>query len=150
MRLAHEFQVDNRLKYKIAVRGSFAANIILAILQVYAAASSGSLSLLTTMADTLFDPLSNFTLILSNRAVKRVDPRTFPSGKARIETVGNIVQGLSGLYIVEVYSFLQLANFVSFDKVFSTKLIEIDNIYNSIRENLLSNAISVELEEVDG
>ena len=51
---------------------------------------------------------------------------------------------------MEVYSFLQLANFVSFDKVFSTKLIEIDNIYNSIRENLLSNAISVELEEVDG
>ena len=50
---------------------------------------------------------------------------------------------------MEVYSFLQLANFVSFDEVFSTKLIEIDNIYNSIRENLLSNAISVELEEVD-
>ena len=51
---------------------------------------------------------------------------------------------------MEVYSFLQLANFVSFDKVFSMKLIEIDNIYNIIRENLLSNAISVELEEVDG
>ena len=51
---------------------------------------------------------------------------------------------------MEVYSFLQLANFVSFDKVFSTKLIEIDDIYNSIRENLLPNAISVELEEVDG
>ena len=51
---------------------------------------------------------------------------------------------------MRVYSFLQLANFVSFDKVFSMKLIEIDNIYNSIRENLLSNAISVELEEIDG
>ena len=51
---------------------------------------------------------------------------------------------------MEVYSFLQLAKFVSFDKVFSTTLIEIDNIYNNIRENLLSNAISVELEEVDG
>jgi divalent metal cation (Fe/Co/Zn/Cd) transporter len=66
-------------------------NIILAILQVYAGASSGSLSLLTTMADALFDPLLNLTLILSNRAVKTVDPRKFPSGKARIETVGNIV-----------------------------------------------------------
>ena len=51
---------------------------------------------------------------------------------------------------MEVYSFLQLANFVSSDKVFGTKLIEIDNIYNSTRENLLSNATSVELEEVDG
>jgi divalent metal cation (Fe/Co/Zn/Cd) transporter len=42
------------------------------------------------MADSLFDPLSNLTLILCARAVKRVDPRKFPSGKARIETAGNI------------------------------------------------------------
>ena len=49
-----------------------------------------------------------------------------------------------------IYSFLQLAIFVSFDKVFSTKLIEINDIYNSIRKTLLSNTISVELEEVDG
>lgn len=33
---------------------------------------------------------SNLTLILANRAVNRVDPRRFPSGKARIETAGNI------------------------------------------------------------
>ena len=64
--------------------------------------------------------------------------------KSRSFCSGGKLQGLSGVYIVEVYSFLQLANFVSFDKVFSTKLIEIDNIYNSIRDNLL------ELEEVDG
>jgi divalent metal cation (Fe/Co/Zn/Cd) transporter len=31
------------------------------------------------------------TLILSHRAVSRVDPSRFPSGKARLETVGNIV-----------------------------------------------------------
>jgi divalent metal cation (Fe/Co/Zn/Cd) transporter len=82
---------ENQLKYKIAVQGSFIANLILASLQLYGAASSASLSLITTMADALFDPLSNVTLILSNRAVNRVDPRKFPSGKARIETVGNIV-----------------------------------------------------------
>ncbi|CAI6336428.1 unnamed protein product [Periconia digitata] len=80
----------NHMKFKIAVMGSFAANIILAILQLYAAASSKSLSLFTTMADSLFDPLSNLALIMSSRAVKRVDPRKFPSGKARIETAGNI------------------------------------------------------------
>lgn len=82
---------ENQLKYKIAVKGSFVANLLLAGLQLYGAASSASLSLITTMADALFDPLSNVTLILSNRAVNRVDPRKFPSGKARIETVGNIV-----------------------------------------------------------
>ncbi|KAI9690281.1 MAG: hypothetical protein M1822_009242 [Bathelium mastoideum] len=91
VREAKQEQGDDQLKYKIAVRGSFVANVLLAVLQVYGAVSSGSLSLFTTMADALFDPLSNVTLILSNRAVNSVDPRRFPSGKARIETAGNIV-----------------------------------------------------------
>jgi cation diffusion facilitator family transporter len=82
---------ENQARYKIAVHGSFIANVCLAVLQMYAAIASGSLSLFTTMADALFDPLSNVTLILSNRAVNRVDARKFPSGKARIETAGNIV-----------------------------------------------------------
>lgn len=82
---------DDQLKFRIAIYGSFAANILLAVLQLYAAISSGSLSLFTTMADSIFDPLSTLTLILSNRAIKHVDPRRFPAGKARLETVGNIV-----------------------------------------------------------
>ena len=90
VRLAKEEQGSDALQFKIAVRGSFVANVILAVLQLYGATSSGSLSLFTTMADAIFDPMSNLTLILCNRAVKRVDPRRFPSGKARIETSGNI------------------------------------------------------------
>lgn len=82
---------DDQLKFRIAVYGSLAANIVLSALQLYAAISSGSLSLFTTMADAVFDPLSNLTLIFSNRAIARVDPRRFPAGKARLETVGNIV-----------------------------------------------------------
>ncbi|KAI4090065.1 MAG: hypothetical protein LQ344_004995 [Seirophora lacunosa] len=91
IRLAKEFEGENQLKFKIAVHGSFAANVILAGLQIFAAVYSGSLSLFTTMADAIFDPMSNLTLIACNRAVKKVDPRRFPSGKARIETAGNIV-----------------------------------------------------------
>jgi len=90
-RQAREEIGADRLKMKIAVNGSFAANLLLAALQIYGAVSSGSLSLFTTMADAIFDPLSNITLILCNRAVDRVDARRFPSGKARIETAGNIV-----------------------------------------------------------
>ncbi|KAG9819287.1 cation diffusion facilitator 1, partial [Aureobasidium melanogenum] len=59
-------------------------------LQMYGAVSSGSLSLFTTTADAVFDPLANATLLLCNRAVNRVDARKFPAGKARIETAGNI------------------------------------------------------------
>lgn len=88
---AKQEQGDNLLKYQIAVYGSFAANLVLAGLQVYGAVASGSLSLFTTMADAVFDPLSNVTLIASNRAVNKVDSRRFPSGKARIETAGNIM-----------------------------------------------------------
>jgi divalent metal cation (Fe/Co/Zn/Cd) transporter len=89
-RAAKEEGDANHLKYKIAVIGSFVANVVLAVLQLYAAVSSKSLSLFTTMADSLFDPLSNLTLILAHRAVARVDGRKFPSGKARIETAGNL------------------------------------------------------------
>lgn len=82
---------ENQLKYQIAIHGSFIANLVLAALQIYGAVSSGSLSLFTTMADAIFDPLSNITLMICNRAVRKVDARRFPSGKARIETAGNIV-----------------------------------------------------------
>ncbi|OAQ68304.1 cation diffusion facilitator 1 [Pochonia chlamydosporia 170] len=88
---ARQEQGDDQTKFRIAIYGSLAANIILTGLQLYAAVSSGSLSLFTTMADAIFDPLSTLTLIFSNRAIKRVDPRRFPAGKARLETVGNIV-----------------------------------------------------------
>ncbi|GAB0133165.1 hypothetical protein EsDP_00001580 [Epichloe bromicola] len=88
---ARQEQGDDQLKFRIAIYGSLAANIVLTALQLYAAISSGSLSLFTTMADAIFDPLSTLTLIFSNRAIKRVDPRRFPAGKARLETVGNII-----------------------------------------------------------
>ncbi|KAI1371517.1 hypothetical protein F4677DRAFT_308661 [Hypoxylon crocopeplum] len=81
---------DDHLRHQIAVWGSLAANVALSILQMYGAISSGSLSLFTTMADSIFDPLSNLQLILVHKSVKRVDPRRFPSGKARLESVGNI------------------------------------------------------------
>ncbi|KIV97431.1 hypothetical protein PV10_01185 [Exophiala mesophila] len=91
VREARDTHASNHLQYKIAVYGSFGANICLAALQVYGAIASGSLSLFTTMADSIFDPLSNLTLILSHKAVQKVDARKFPAGKARIENAGNIV-----------------------------------------------------------
>lgn len=114
IRLAKVFEGENHLKYQIAVRGSFAANVILAMLQTYAAISAGSsLSLFTTMADAIFDPMSNVTLIVCHRAVKRVDPRRFPSGKARIETAGNIVFCFlmtAVSFIIIVFSLIELKN----------------------------------------
>ena len=112
VRLAREFDNANQLRVKIAVQGSFLANILLVVLQIYGATASGSLSLFTTMADAIFDPLSNITLIACNRAVQSVDPRKFPSGKARIETAGNIVFCFlmtSVSFILIAFSILELA-----------------------------------------
>lgn len=110
---ARQEQGDDQLKYRIAVYGSFAGNVALTGLQLYAAITSGSLSLFTTMADAIFDPLSNLALIFSNRAIRRVDPRRFPAGKARLETVGNIVfccLMTSVSFIIIAFAVQQLVN----------------------------------------
>ncbi len=88
---AADREASNALRVQIAVKGSLIANLLLAVLQVYGAVSSGSLSLFTTMADSLFDPLSNILLYVAHRQAANLDRRRFPSGKARLETVGNIV-----------------------------------------------------------
>jgi divalent metal cation (Fe/Co/Zn/Cd) transporter len=82
---------DNTFLYNLCVKGSLAANICLSGLQLYGATSSGSLSLFTTLADSIFDPFSGIMLYMAHRAVGKVDPRKYPSGRARISTAGNIV-----------------------------------------------------------
>lgn len=93
------------LRFKIAVYGSLVANVVLSGVQLFAAITSGSLSLITTMADAVFDPLSNVILIAANRATRSVDPRRFPSGRARLETVGNIVF----CFLMSAVSFILIA-----------------------------------------
>ncbi|POS82370.1 hypothetical protein EPUL_006529, partial [Erysiphe pulchra] len=77
-------------KFQIAIYSSLVASLLLAALQVFAAVKSNSLCLFTTMASAVFDPLSNLALIISNLAIKRVNLNKFPSGKSRLETLGNI------------------------------------------------------------
>ena len=66
-------------KVKIAVRGSFVCNVILAILQTYGATSSLSYSLFATMADSIFDPFSNITLWIAHQAARKIDERKYPA-----------------------------------------------------------------------
>ncbi|KAE8357936.1 hypothetical protein BDV27DRAFT_164060 [Aspergillus caelatus] len=82
-------KVSNKLQLRIAVWGSFVCNICLSGLQLYGAIACKTLSLVITMADSIFDPVSNITLILCNRAAKGNTPQ-YPVGKARRENTGNI------------------------------------------------------------
>ncbi|KAJ7935456.1 cation efflux family-domain-containing protein [Mycena leptocephala] len=88
---AQEDEDTNRLAIKIAIYGSLVANCVLAILQIYAAVSSLSLSFFATAMDAVFDPLANIVLHYCHRKAVTTDPRRFPSGGSRLETIGDIV-----------------------------------------------------------
>ncbi|KAG0142931.1 hypothetical protein CROQUDRAFT_661884 [Cronartium quercuum f. sp. fusiforme G11] len=74
-----------------AVRSSFVINCLLAVLQLYAAISSLSLSFFATALDAVFDPCANLALNYAHRYAARVDLRKYPSGGSRFETIGNII-----------------------------------------------------------
>ena len=66
---------------------------------MYAAISSLSLSLLATGIDSVFDIGSNVLLFWLHRKAERLDVNRWPVGGARLETIGNIVYGMSILSV---------------------------------------------------
>jgi divalent metal cation (Fe/Co/Zn/Cd) transporter len=65
---------------------------------VYGAISSASLSLLATGIDSVFDVGSNFLLYYINYKSSRMDANKWPVGGARLETIGNVVYGMTYLF----------------------------------------------------
>ncbi|KAJ3527884.1 hypothetical protein NM688_g8066 [Phlebia brevispora] len=82
-----------RLPIKIAIWASLVANFCLCVIQLYAAISSLSLSLLATGIDSVFDIGSNVLLLWVHRTADKLDMNKWPVGGARLETIGNIVYG---------------------------------------------------------
>ncbi|EAU92304.2 cation diffusion facilitator 1 [Coprinopsis cinerea okayama7 len=87
---------SSRLAVKIAVYGSLYSNLFLCVLQLYAAISSGSLSLVATAIDSVFDIGSNVLLWWLHRKARRLDFSKWPVGGARLETIGNVIYGYRG------------------------------------------------------
>ncbi|KAL9716307.1 hypothetical protein Ac2012v2_000754 [Leucoagaricus gongylophorus] len=90
---AHLEEEAARLPVKIAVYGSLTANFALCILQMYAAISSISLSLLATGIDSVFDIGSNLVLFWLHKKAQKLNENKWPVGGSRLETIGNIVYG---------------------------------------------------------
>ncbi|QRV91598.1 cation efflux family protein [Ceratobasidium sp. AG-Ba] len=84
---------EDRLPVRIAIYASLFSNIALSALQLYAAITSGSLSLLATCVDSVFDPGSNLLLNWLHKKSKRLDTNKWPVGGSRLETIGNISYG---------------------------------------------------------
>ncbi|KAF9586277.1 hypothetical protein BGW38_007558 [Lunasporangiospora selenospora] len=88
---AAELEEKNQVKVKIAIYGSMGVNVLLFLLQLYAAISSKSLALFATMADSFMDLLSGVILMYAARASTKSNWFKYPSGKSRMETAGTIV-----------------------------------------------------------
>ncbi|KIM70056.1 hypothetical protein SCLCIDRAFT_1207338, partial [Scleroderma citrinum Foug A] len=76
---------------RFAVWASLIANLSLCVLQLYAAISSISLSLIATSIDSVFDFGSNLFLYYMHKQALKMDVNKWPVGGSRLETIGNIV-----------------------------------------------------------
>ncbi|GJN94228.1 hypothetical protein Rhopal_007302-T1 [Rhodotorula paludigena] len=82
------------------------ASRILAVLQLYAAISSLSLSIFGTAIDSVFDPAANLILWWCHRQSDRVDLMKYPSGGSKFESIGDIVySGIMGAVSVILVAF---------------------------------------------
>ncbi|KZT71969.1 hypothetical protein DAEQUDRAFT_723602 [Daedalea quercina L-15889] len=82
-----------RLPIRIAIWASLVGNFALCVLQLYAAITSVSLSLIATSVDSVFDIGSNVVLYWLNKKAESMDVNKWPVGGARLQTIGNVVYG---------------------------------------------------------
>jgi divalent metal cation (Fe/Co/Zn/Cd) transporter len=90
-RLAALDMQENGPKVRFAVNASFLVNFCLFIIQMYAAISTGSLSLFATAADAFMDLVSSFVMLITSRLASRPSVYKYPVGRTRIETIGIIM-----------------------------------------------------------
>lgn len=90
-RLAAIDTMENGPKVRFAVNASFIVNFCLFIIQMYAAISTGSLSLFATAADAFMDLVSSVVMLVTSRMAARPSIYKYPVGRTRIETIGIIM-----------------------------------------------------------
>jgi divalent metal cation (Fe/Co/Zn/Cd) transporter len=90
-RLAALDTLENGPKVKFAVNASFIVNFFLFVIQLYAAISTGSLSLFATAADAFMDLVSSVVMLITSRMAARPSVYKYPVGRTRIETIGIIM-----------------------------------------------------------
>lgn len=74
-----------------ALRISFYANVCLLIIKIFAAYSSGSLSIIASALDSFLDLVSGLILWATDRSMKKQNKYVYPAGKSRMQPLGIIV-----------------------------------------------------------
>ncbi|KAF1926730.1 cation diffusion facilitator 1 [Didymella exigua CBS 183.55] len=90
-RLAALDTLENGPSVKFAINASFVVNFCLFVIQMYAAISTGSLSLFATAADAFMDLVSSCVMLVTSRMAARPSIYKYPVGRTRIETIGIIM-----------------------------------------------------------
>jgi cation diffusion facilitator family transporter len=87
-----------------AIQCSFVLNVLLLAAKIVAAIASGSMAAIASTADSLLDLVSGVVMMLTQRAMNKVDKDKYPEGKARLEPLGVVVfaavMGMSSLQII--------------------------------------------------
>ena len=76
---------------RFALRVSFWANVVLLAVKVFAAVSSGSLSIITSALDSFLDLVSGLILYFTEKSMRKQNKYLFPAGKSRMQPLGIIV-----------------------------------------------------------
>ena len=88
-----------------AIGMSFAANILLFVIKLAAAITSGSLSVVASTVDSVLDLLAGLVIWATMRMVRQRDPVQYPQGKTRLEPLGVII--FSCIMSVSMMSLMQ-------------------------------------------
>jgi hypothetical protein len=80
-----------RRREEFALRTSFWANVALLCIKVFAAYSSGSLSIITSALDSFLDLISGLILWRTETHMRTQNKYLFPAGKSRMQPLGIIV-----------------------------------------------------------
>jgi cation diffusion facilitator family transporter len=82
---------DEERQSQLALQISFYANIVLLGVKLFAAVSSGSLSIITSALDSFLDLVSGFILFVTDKSIRKQNKYLYPIGKSRMQPLGIIV-----------------------------------------------------------
>ena len=88
----------------LAIQISLALTFVLLGLKLFTAIYSGSIAVVASAVDSALDVLSQGTLLIISRVMKRYDPYNYPAGKNRMEPVAvllfSIIMGMAALFLL--------------------------------------------------
>uniref|UniRef100_A0A914XHQ9 Cation efflux protein transmembrane domain-containing protein n=1 Tax=Plectus sambesii TaxID=2011161 RepID=A0A914XHQ9_9BILA len=97
-------EADSRHKDAVIAKIVFVVNFCLLITKTIASYLSGSLSVISTMLDSVMDLASGIIVWLTMRAIKNSNPYRYPRGRTRLEPIAviivSIIMGIGNMLMI--------------------------------------------------